>query len=273
MKVGQPVMSKDKKLKLNTPAKAMSNGVAIAWGLVKEPQRGPKRELSIKKIVDSAIAIADEDGIAAVSMNRVAALLGRTAMSLYRYIPSKDDLLLLMQDEVYHLTLPEHANLADWRDTMKHFVWSTISVFRDHPWISDIPISRTPVTPNTLQIVEWALQGLSDFEISANFKTGIILLLSNYARACGQLLVDMSRTFQAGKSFGAYTGEDYVHIFKELVTADQYPNLSPLLQSDEYTYDGSNLQDLEQEFDFGLELILDGIELRLRRMNQFNEQG
>lgn len=266
-------MSKDEKPKLGAPAKTMPYGVAIAWGLVKEPQRGPKRELSIKKIVDSAIVIADEDGIAAVSMSRVAASLGHTAMSLYRYIPSKDDLLLLMQDAVYDLTLPEHADSAGWRDSMKYFVWGTISVFRDHPWISDIPISGAPVTPNTLRIVDWALQGLSGFGLGANFKTGMILLLSNYARACGQLLVDMSRTFQTGKSFGEYTVEDYSQVLKELVSAEQFPNLYPLLLSDSDTSDDSSYQDLDQEFDFGLELILDGIELRLKRIKESIEQG
>lgn len=265
-------MSKDEP-KSDTPVKTMPYGIAIAWGLVKEPQRGPKRELSIKKIVDSAIAIADEDGITAVSMSRVAASLGHTAMSLYRYIPSKDDLLLLMQDAVYDLTLPEHANSAAWRDNMRYFVWSTINVYRDHPWVSDIPISSAPVTPNTLRIVEWALQGLSGFEIGASFKTGMILLLSNYARACGQLLVDMSRAFQTGKSFGETTGEDYSHMLKELVSMEQYPNLYPLLLSGDSNSDDSSDQDLDQEFDFGLELILDGIELRLKRMRESSEQG
>lgn len=266
-------MSKNDKPNTDPPAKTMPYGVAIAWGLVKEPQRGPKRELSIKKIVDSAIAIADEDGIAAVSMSRVAASLGHTAMSLYRYIPSKDDLLLLMQDAVYDLTLPEYADSAGWRDNMKYFVRSTIAVFRDHPWISDIPISGVPVTPNTLRIVDWALQGLNGFELDANFKTGMILLLSNYARACGQLLVDLSRTFQTGKSFGKYSSEDYSRILKELVSAEQFPYLHALLLSGDYASDDSIDHDLDQEFDFGLELILDGIELRLRRMSESGEQG
>ncbi|GIO36704.1 TetR family transcriptional regulator [Paenibacillus antibioticophila] len=266
-------MSKEDNEQLNTALSKMPHGVAIAWGLVKEPQRGPKRELSIQKIVDSAIAIADEDGLAAVSMSRVAASLGHTAMSLYRYIPSKDDLLLLMQEAVYELKPPEHIDSADWRDNMKYFVRSTISVFRNHPWITDIPVSVVPITPNTLRIVDWTLQGLSGFEIGPNFKTGIILLLSNYARACGQLLVDMSRTFQTGKSFGEFTGEDYGNILKELASEEQFPNLHPLLMSGDNSSDDNGMEDLNQEFDFGLELILDGIELRLRRMGESAKEG
>ena len=74
----------------------LPRGVALSWGLDKKPKRGPKRELSLKQIVDTAIVIADKDGLSAVSMNRVAASFGFTTMSLYRYVPSKDDLVLLM---------------------------------------------------------------------------------------------------------------------------------------------------------------------------------
>lgn len=268
-------MSKEDKSKLDSAGKTMPYGVAIAWGLVKEPQRGPKRELSIQKIVDSAIAIADEDGLAAVSMSRVAATLGHTAMSIYRYIPSKDDLLLLMQDALYDLKLPENANSADWREYMRYFVRCMISIYRDHPWITDIPISGAPVTPNTLRIVDWALQGLSGFEISANYKTSMILLLSNYARACGQLQVDTLRAFKTGKSFGEFTGEDYSKVLKELVTEERFPSLYPLLVSDDNNGEANRDQDLnlDQDFDFGLEVILDGIELRLRRRMESSEQS
>ena len=76
----------------------LPRGVALAWGVAAHPQRGPKRELSIERIVEAAIDIADAEGLAAVSMSRVAASLGFTTMSLYRYVTSKDDLILLMQE-------------------------------------------------------------------------------------------------------------------------------------------------------------------------------
>ncbi len=85
---------------------ALPRAVALSWGVAERPQRGPKRELSIERIVDAAIEIADAEGLAAVSMSRVAASLGFTTMSLYRYLTSKDDLLLLMQDTVCAVPIP-----------------------------------------------------------------------------------------------------------------------------------------------------------------------
>ena len=77
----------------------LPRGIALAWGVAATPQRGPKREMSVERIVDAAVELADVDGLGAVSMAAVAAKLGFTPMSLYRYVSAKDDLLLLMQEE------------------------------------------------------------------------------------------------------------------------------------------------------------------------------
>ena len=89
----------------------LPRGVALAWGIAADPQRGPKREMSVERIVEAAVEIADAEGLGAVSMAAVAARLGYTPMSLYRYVSAKDDLVLLMQEEATGLppaTVGEH---------------------------------------------------------------------------------------------------------------------------------------------------------------------
>ncbi|TPW97235.1 helix-turn-helix transcriptional regulator, partial [Schumannella luteola] len=76
----------------------LPRAVALAWGVAANPQRGPKRELSIERIVDVAVELADAGGLPSVSMAAVASELGFTPMSLYRYVSAKDDLLVLMQE-------------------------------------------------------------------------------------------------------------------------------------------------------------------------------
>ena len=76
----------------------LPRGIALAWGVAASPQRGPKREMSVERIVEAAVEIADAEGIGAVSMAAVASRLGYTPMSLYRYVTAKDDLILLMQE-------------------------------------------------------------------------------------------------------------------------------------------------------------------------------
>ena len=72
--------------------------LAIGWGLSVSPTRGPRATITATGIVDAAIGLADAEGIAAVSMARVAERVGVTTMALYRHVPSKDDLLALMFD-------------------------------------------------------------------------------------------------------------------------------------------------------------------------------
>lgn len=69
-----------------------------AWGLRDRPAKGPKPGLSLERIVAAAVGVAASDGLAAVSMGRVAQELGASTMSLYRYVSAKDELYVLMQE-------------------------------------------------------------------------------------------------------------------------------------------------------------------------------
>src|SRR5215469_11704523 len=81
---------------VNLPA-----GLEAAWGLRGRPHKGPRPGLSLERIVAAAVRVADAEGLAAVSMSRVAAELGAAPMSLYRYVAAKGELLTLMVDAAY----------------------------------------------------------------------------------------------------------------------------------------------------------------------------
>ncbi|PYI53066.1 TetR/AcrR family transcriptional regulator [Paenibacillus flagellatus] len=246
-------------------AKMLPAGAALGWGLVKPPQRGPKREMSIDQIVKKAVEIADKDGLAAVSMNRIASELGFTAMSLYRYIPSKDDLLILMQDAACDIPLPPERPPHEWRASMREYVMGTIDIFRKHPWYADIPIFGIPVAPNNLRIVDWALRPLRDMPLNDYEKMSVVLLLSSYARSCGMLQRDIDRAIQAGSSEEAFSGLNYSAALRFLIKAEQYPDLYPIVMSGAYTGENDGENTVGSDVEFGLERILDGIEHYLNR--------
>ena len=133
------------------PEPELPRAVALAWGVATHPQRGPKRELSIERIVDAAIEIADAEGLTAVSMSRVAASLGFTTMSLYRYVTSKDDLILLMQERASDVVVPDSTAEQDWswREGVTAWVLAIRARYREHPWLVDIPVSGAPITALT----------------------------------------------------------------------------------------------------------------------------
>lgn len=253
-------MQKDDSMDLEAAAKSLPPGVAISWGLAKEPQRGPKRELSIAQIVEAAVAIADRDGLSAVSMGRVAASLGYTPMSLYRYIPSKDDLLILMQEAVCDIPIPPEGEDSDWRDGLRRYVRATIGVFVEHPWFGDIPISGAPITPNNLRVVDWALRSMRGLPLNDFEKMSIVLLLAGYARSTGMLMRDLNRSMQAGANPDTISGLAYGSALKQLVTPERFPYLHPVVMSGVYTGEKEHENPVGDDLDFGLERILDGIE-------------
>src|ERR1044071_8495408 len=79
----------------------LPSAIESAWGLRERPPKGPRPGMSVPAIVDAAVRVADADGLAAVSMSRVAKELGAATMALYRYVGSKDELLMLMVDTGY----------------------------------------------------------------------------------------------------------------------------------------------------------------------------
>jgi AcrR family transcriptional regulator len=241
----------------------LPTGVALSWGIVKQPRRGPKGELSVRKIVDAAIVIADRDGLAAVSMSRVARSLGFTTMSLYRYITSKEDLLVLMQDAVCDIPIPPEEAGKPWRQEMREYVWACIGVFREHPWYGDIPITSVPLTPGNLQVIDWMLRIMRDFPLNDFEKMSFLLLISSYGRACGLIARDMDRAIREGASPETFSGVSYGAALRQLVKPDRFPFLHPILMSGAYTDEADN--PIGDDLDFGLERILDGIEHYLQQ--------
>jgi AcrR family transcriptional regulator len=237
----------------------LPRAVALSWGVAEHPQRGPKRELSVERIVEAAMEIADVEGLAAVSMSRVASSLGFTTMSLYRYVTSKDDLLLLMQEEACGLPIPPETAETGWRDGLRQWALAQLKVMRLHPWYPDIPISGMPLTPNNLSVVDWGLRTLRDVPFTDTEKMSAILLVSSYMLAMGRVIRDVAAARVAigePAELSAEAAARLTETLTELVTEERFPSLAPVVRAGTYVgSDGGDIDDTE----FGLDRILDGI--------------
>jgi AcrR family transcriptional regulator len=236
---------------------ALPRAVALSWGVAERPQRGPKRELSIERIVDTAIQIADDEGLGAVSMSKIATTLGFTTMSLYRYVTSKDDILLLMQDAVCAIPIPSEDEDGEWRDGLRRWAAATIDVMRAHPWFPDIPISGVPLMPNNLAVLDWGLRIMRDLPLSDPEKMSTALTLSSYARAFGVVERDVQRS-RDQTDHPKQSGEAFTEALSELVTEERFPYLAPLVRSGAYA--DSEGDDDQDDYAWGLERILDGLQ-------------
>ena len=235
------------------PEIELPRGVALAWGVAAHPQRGPKRELSIERIVDAAVTIADADGLGAVSMASVAASLGFTTMSLYRYVTSKDDLILLMQEFGIGLPSAAIAESPDWRSGLERWSRESLEHYAAHPWLIDIPILGTPNTPNNLAWMDAALALLRSTPMTIDEQVGALLLVSGQTRFEASVM----RGYAVSNKSMGLTDEERdladAHIIANLVTAEQFPSLHAAIQ------DGAFAPGEDDPFEFGLSRVLDGI--------------
>ncbi|HEY1180246.1 MAG TPA: TetR/AcrR family transcriptional regulator C-terminal domain-containing protein [Phytomonospora sp.] len=115
---------------------------------------GPKPALSVDLIVEAAVAIADADTLAGVSMRTVGERLGRTSMALYTYVPGKDVLLDLMYDRV-HAEIPAEPDLAGgWRQAAETWARELYAFYLRHPWTLQISYARPVFGPREQAVLE-----------------------------------------------------------------------------------------------------------------------
>jgi AcrR family transcriptional regulator len=236
----------------------LPRGVALAWGVAANPQRGPKREMSIERIVDAAVEIADAEGLGAVSMSRVAQSLGYTTMSLYRYVTAKDDLLVLMQEQGIGLPPEPEPDVdpTDWRGRLRAIGRAQLDVFRRHPWLLDVAIEGTPVTPNNLAWMDAMLDALSDTPLDQGERVAVILLVTGQLR--WQSLIERSYELAADAAGidPQAIDDSRSAVLDAFVTAEEFPAVR--LAVDAGVFAGE-----EDPFGFGLERVLDGVAVHI----------
>src|ERR1700735_5026231 len=115
------------------PARPIPPSIELAWGLRRDGRRGPRRGLTLEAIVDAGIEVAGAEGVGALSMARIAKRLGVGAMSLYRYVAAKDELLTLMVDTALGPPPPLPAP-GEWRAGLTAWCDAERDAYRAHPW-------------------------------------------------------------------------------------------------------------------------------------------
>lgn len=219
-----------------------------AWGRRARPTKGPKPALSLERIVEAAVALAQAEGIGAVSMARVAGELGSSPMSLYRYVAAKDELLALMVDAALG-PVPPPAPQEDWRAGLTRWAWGQHDAFRRHPWALHVP-SGPAVTPNLTAWLEDGLQSLAPTGLPETQKLSVLLLLSGYVRNEATLAATI------GATEGGDIMPSWGRLLARLTDPDDFPALHRALGSEAFAQDDAP----DEEFVFGLERVLDGID-------------
>ena len=232
--------------------------LARLWRLPTGARLGRPAELDVDTVVDTAVELADRDGLPGATLPKIAAALSVTPMSLYRYIGSKDELTGLMADAAFGPP-PEHAAVQDrWRPALRGWARDQFAAFERHPWLVQLPVSGPPRGPNAVGWMDAGLRALRVTGADWGTKIGVITVVSGYVRQ-GFL---MASQLEAGRRAADLDEPGALRIYSRdmaaLIDVRRYPEIADLLDSG--VFESVPAPDTaDEDFSFGLELVLDGV--------------
>lgn len=225
-------------------------GLALAWGLpAKTTKLGRKPSQSIEQIVGAAVELADADGFGALSMPKIAQRLGLTANAIYRYVRSRDELLVLVAEAAWG-TAPDLASgTGDWRDAANAWTRAMIDRCDVHPWLCDLPVRGAPVTPNLLDWTEAILKVLTGAGLTPAEALSCAFVLDGYARQIGGIRRDLRYSTATPAQ-----SETVTRFLLPRLHERGHSVLASMMDGSDYTDDVA-----DDDVTFGLDRILDGI--------------
>lgn len=239
----------------------LAPSLRLLWHGLPEPEKGPKPKLTLRQIVDAGIALADEAGLEGLSMRTLAKDLGVGTMSLYRYVPSKTELLALMLDAVTEPDPQERDAVGqNWRIFLEATAWSGRRLYLRHPWVIQANWTRPVMGPNSVAGLDLSMSGLKGLPLSDRQKMGVLTSLDSYVQGTARQEILWQK---AAEESGVTDEEFWNYQLPEMgaaMVSGRYPHLAALSED---TFDGS----WEDTFVFGLTLFLDGLEQQLARLN------
>lgn len=233
----------------NDPARTM----ALLWGRQERPNRGPKPTLSVETIVAAAIKVADAEGLAALSMRRVAETLGVGTMSLYTHVSGKAELLELMLDAVMGEGQPLPDDFDGWRAALEWFARESLTGYRRHPWLLTAPLRRGLMGPHQTAALEWLLRNISGIGLRKNEMMAVVELVVGFVHGVAQHAADAAQIERRTGVTDEQFWRDVGPLLDTYLDAERFPVLADV-------FGDEDVGEWPDNFEFGLQRVLDGIE-------------
>lgn len=214
------------------------------------PSHDPRPPLSKERVLRAAVRLADAGGIESLTMRKLARELGVEAMSLYHHVAGKDDIL----DGIVDLVVGEMdvaTEDTDWKAAIRQSAISTHEVLLRHPWACSLMMATTTISPSRLRWMEALLAALRQGGFSAD--------LTHHAYHALDSHITGFTLWQVSFTFDAEDLQELGAAFLRELPVDEYPYFAEHVEQHLLP---SGSED-KSEFEFGLDLILDGLE-RLR---------
>lgn len=232
--------------------------MALLWRDEQPRTRGPKPGLTVDRIVAAAIELADAEGLAAVSMRRVAERLGVGTMSLYTYVPSKAELVDVMYDTACGEV--ERAGPAGgWRARLEAIARANWDLYRRHPWMLRVmAMSRPPLGPNSIAGYDHDLRAVDGIGLSELEMDSVVNLVSVFVQGAARTAVEAAASTRDTGMTDEEWWSTYGPLLEKVFDASKYPVAARVGAVAGEVFQSA--YDPAHGFQFGLARLLDGIE-------------
>lgn len=229
------------------------------------PEPGTRRpKFTRDQIAATALAIADTEGFAAVSMRRIAGELGAGTMTLYYYVRTKDELVALMDDAIMAEVLIPAAEFPNhWYDALTAVATHTWDVLIRHPWALH-SLQNAPAGPNAARHFEQSLAAIADTGLDAPGKFALLAWVDDYVH--GNALRSAEIRSAGEPAMDEQTIEEAIRFGQTLMATGEFPHTAALFDGDDPRDAFPELLgDLSERdrFRHGLAVLLDGVAHRL----------
>ncbi len=239
----------------------ISRSLRLMWEGRESPNRGPRPGLTLDGIVTAAIELADREGLSALSMRKVAAELGVGTMTLYRYVPAKEELLDLMLDRV-NGPAPghdaEHFAGLPWRQCLSEIAHGSYATYLRHPWLLQVNQSRPLLGPNALLGFEVSLTALRSLPLTGREKVAVITTIDAFVTGLARTHVLAQQLAEQSAVRDEEFWNAQAPLMETALNSGAYPEVFALPDD---TFDITG----EETFAFGLDRVLDGLEVYFAR--------
>jgi len=234
----------------------------LLWGRTEPGRRGPKQRLSTDEVVAAATAIADAEGVQALSMRKVAEAMGVSPMSLYTYVPSKAELVDLMFDRALGEIPDPDPGLEGWREKLAFIARQRWTLNERHPWLLDLALHRPPLGPNVLRKAEEALKAFDGMGLEPEHMGMAAEALQNYVTGALQ----SARQAREVERASGMTDAEWMELVGPVVQPHMTPEAFPTMMrlGEQRKAQVRNPVERAARFEFGLERVLDGLEAFIR---------
>ena len=231
--------------------------LARLWRLPTPSRLGRPAELDVDRVVQAAVTLADEEGLAGVTLQKVAQTLGFTKMSLYRHVGSKDELFELMVDQATG-PAPAIEPTPTWRDGIREWASAIRTRYAEHSWLIDMPTSGPPRGPNAISWMDAMLRVLRGTGLGLGAQADVLNVVSGYVQHALVLARQLEEGRRGAGLSQAEVEQNYGRALATLVDPARFPDAARLFAADVFEPEPTHPTN-DHDFTFGLELILDGI--------------